>query len=102
MCGRYDLIVNVQALAARFNASLEALGAEKEGQELRGWQPRYNIAPSQRNPVVIAGEQGSGGGERQLLLMKWGLVPGWANEPKTPFSTINARAETVTSKPTYR
>ena len=96
MCGRYDLIVNIQALAARFNASLEALAVGNEGEE---WQPRYNIAPSQRNPVVTAGEQG---GDRQLLLMKWGLVPGWAKEPKTPFSMINARAETVTHKPSFR
>jgi putative SOS response-associated peptidase YedK len=34
--------------------------------------------------------------------MKWGLVPSWSEEPKTPFSTINARAETVTDKPAYR
>ena len=34
--------------------------------------------------------------------MKWGLVPGWAKEPKTPFSMINARAETVAHKPSFR
>jgi putative SOS response-associated peptidase YedK len=56
MCGRYDLIINVQAMAARFNASLEALAAAKEGEELRDCRPRYNIAPGQRNPVVTAGE----------------------------------------------
>lgn len=99
MCGRYDLIVNVQALAARFNASLEAPAAGKDGEELRDWQPRYNIAPGQRNPVVVAGEQGE---DRHLALMKWGLVPGWAKEPKTSFSMINARAETVTHKPSFR
>ena len=35
-------------------------------------------------------------------MMKWGLVPRWAKEPKTSFSTINARAETITQRPAFR
>src|SRR5438045_1980343 len=95
MCGRYDLVVIGQMLAARFGVS-----PDEAGEELRDWQPRYNIAPSQSNPVVVtANDQGQG---KHLVKMKWGLVPGWSKEPKTSFSTITARAETVTQKPAFR
>src|SRR4051794_37827348 len=93
MCGRYDLIVIGQALAARFGVA-----AEQAGQVTQGWQPRYNIAPSQLNPVVMTTDDQ----EKHLTMMKWGLVPNWAKEPKTSFSTINARAETITQKPAFR
>jgi putative SOS response-associated peptidase YedK len=99
MCGRYDLIVIGQALAARFGVSPEQAGEVGQGLAAwQAWQPRYNIAPSQLNPVVrTADDQG-----KQLVTMKWGLVPSWAKEPKTRFSTINARAETITQKPAFR
>ncbi len=96
MCGRYDLVVTGGMLAARFGIS-----AGDAGVDLEGWQPRYNIAPSQLNPVVVAEEEQ---GKRlvSLVNMKWGLVPSWAKEPKAAFSTINARAETITEKPAFR
>jgi putative SOS response-associated peptidase YedK len=96
MCGRYDLIVIGQALAARFGVAPEQAG--EVGQD---WRPRYNIAPSQLNPVVVAGAT-AGGHDKHLVAMKGGLVPSWAKEPRTSFSTINARAETVTQKPAFR
>lgn len=93
MCGRYDLVVTGETLAVRFGV---ALG--EAGENMQDWQPRYNIAPSQLNPVIVtADDQG-----RELVGMKWGLVPSWSKEPKTSFSTINARAETVTQKPAFR
>jgi putative SOS response-associated peptidase YedK len=96
MCGRYDLIVIGQALAARFGVSPEQAG--EVGQGLAAWQPRYNIAPSQLNSVVVTTDDQ----DKHLVAMKWGLVPSWAKEPKTSFSTINARAETITQKPAFR
>lgn len=57
----------------------------------------YNIAPSQVNPVVVAGEGGPG-----LESMRWGLLPHWAKDPKLAYSTINARAETLAEKPAFR
>lgn len=93
MCGRYDLVVIGQALAARFGVA-----PEQAGEVAQGWQPRYNIAPSQLNPVVVT----AGGHDKHLVAMKWGLVPSWAKEPRTSFSTINARAETITQKPAFR
>lgn len=99
MCGRYDLIVIGQALAARFGVAPEQAGEVAQG--LGAWQPRYNIAPSQLNPVVVA-RVTADDQEKHLSMMKWGLVPSWAKEPRTSFSTINARAETITQKPAFR
>src|SRR5689334_12293955 len=96
MCGRYDLIVIGRALAARFGVA-----AEQAGEVGQNWQPRFNIAPSQLNPVVVTGMTVDDQ-EKHLAMMKWGLVPSWAKEPKTSFSTINARAETITQKPAFR
>jgi putative SOS response-associated peptidase YedK len=99
MCGRYDLVVIGQALAARFGVT-----PEQAGEVAQAWQPRYNIAPSQLNPVVVRGMAGvtADDQEKHLTMMKWGLVPSWAKAARTSFSTINARAETITQKPAFR
>jgi len=60
--------------------------------------PRYNIAPGQDVPVCRV----SPAGRLECLDMRWGLVPRWSTEAHPRFSTINARAETITTKPTYR
>ena len=61
-------------------------------------QPRYNIAPTTKIDVVVAG-----GGERLLLPMRWGLVPEWWKKTlKDVPATFNARAETVATKPMFR
>ena len=58
--------------------------------------PRYNIAPSQPVPVVIREA-----GQRRYLLVRWGLVPSWAKEMPQSL-LINARAETISEKPSFR
>lgn len=58
--------------------------------------PRYNIAPSQPVPVVIRES-----GQRRFLLVRWGLVPSWAKEMPQSL-LINARAETIAEKPSFR
>lgn len=58
----------------------------------------YNIAPSAQ--VLVARNAPQVG--RELVTMKWGLVPSWSAKPKTAFSTINAWAETVVQKPAFR
>jgi putative SOS response-associated peptidase YedK len=63
------------------------------------WVPRYNIAPSQ--PVVTV-RQDAGEPVRKLSIMQWGLVPSWAKEPGIGYKTINARAETVATTPSFR
>jgi putative SOS response-associated peptidase YedK len=60
-------------------------------------KPRYNIAPSQEVPAV----RQSGGG-RELALLRWGLIPHWAKDEKIGYRMINARAETVAEKPSFR
>ena len=101
MCGRYDLIATIAELAARFGVPSRELSVPVTLNQGTEWQPRYNIAPTQHNPVVL-GASGGNNGHNHLQLMQWGLVPDWSREPKVTYSTINARAETVASKPTFR
>lgn len=63
--------------------------------------PRYNIAPSQPVPIVIREQDGQGGSRRRFLLVRWGLVPSWAKEMPQSI-LINARAETIAEKPSFR
>jgi putative SOS response-associated peptidase YedK len=86
MCGRYTVSADPEQLAERFSAVLPP-GL---------LQPRYNAAPTQQLPVLLNED------ERQIQLLRWGLVPHWAKTPSTDYSMINARAETVEQKPTFR
>ena len=61
-------------------------------------RPRYNIAPTQD---VLAVRLDSAG-KQEAVQLRWGLIPSWAKEEKIAYSTINARAETVASKPAFR
>ncbi len=91
MCGRYEL-QEISGLGARFRATSVAVDFTA---------PRYNVAPGQLMPVVVH-KSGDGDLHNSLELMKWGLVPSWSKDPRTGFKAINARAETVTEKPSYR
>ena len=79
MCGRFTF-QSTEAIYERFqlNNQLDALTA------------RYNIAPGQMVPVIIAHSP------RQFVRMRWGLVPHWAKDEKTAYKMINARVETLT------
>lgn len=86
MCGRFTLTVDAEAIQLAFNL-----------QDASAWQQaRYNIAPSQMAPVI------SNRNPQELSLMKWGLVPSWAKDPAIGNRMINARAETVAQKPSFR
>lgn len=61
--------------------------------------PSYNAAPQSTQPVV---RLNSDTGKREIALMRWGLVPYWAKDAKIGYTTINARAEEVTTKALYR
>ncbi len=89
MCGRYSLTSPPEAMRRAF----EITGA------LPNFARRYNIAPTQAAPVV---RTASGAPGRELALLRWGLVPSWSKGPDHRYSMINARAETVRSKPAYR
>ncbi len=58
--------------------------------------PNVNISPGQNIPVVIDPVT------RDVQLFRWGLIPGWAKDPKIGYKMINARAETVAEKPSFR
>lgn len=60
-------------------------------------KPRYNVAPSQKVPVVR-----ERAGRRELALLRWGLIPAWAKEAAIGYKMINARAETVATAPSFR
>jgi putative SOS response-associated peptidase YedK len=91
MCGRYALFGE-----RRFPTAL--LGGNQP--ELP-FPDRFNIAPSQEVPVVRHVE-GAAPGSRQLALLRWGLIPSWAKDPKIAFQCINARSETAADKPAFR
>lgn len=92
MCGRYVLYGPPSAIAAE--AGLELAGAD-EGP----WRPRFNVAPSQAMPIVVAGERA--GDPDRLIAATWGFVPGWVRDaPK--LRPINARVEAVFEKPYFR
>ena len=86
MCGRYTLRKTGE-IQARFLVNDAPADLA----------PRYNIAPSERMPVIVQHEE-----NRKIEVMSWGLVPSWSKEPKPPFSTFNARAEGIAEKPAFR
>lgn len=88
MCGRYTLSTPGERLAEVFDVP--------ERLEL---EPRFNIAPTQTAPVIVAAEEKA---KRTLRELRWGLIPFWAEEPSIGNRMINARAETVDEKPAYR
>src|ERR1700733_4406521 len=61
--------------------------------------PSYNVAPQSFQPVVRLNRDT---GERELAIMRWGFVPFWSNDRGIAYSTINARAETIATSPTFR
>ena len=65
---------------------------------LEGLRPNYNLAPTQRSPIVLVRD-----GERTIELFQWGLVPGWAKsiEAAAKYSLINARGEDIAEKRSY-
>jgi putative SOS response-associated peptidase YedK len=63
------------------------------------FEPSYNIAPQSFQPVVRLDAET---GERELTVMRWGLVPFWSKDDKAAFNTINAKAETIATSPAYR
>jgi putative SOS response-associated peptidase YedK len=91
MCGRYNLRTPMTVLAERFLFDLEDTFAKVK--------PRYNIAPTQQ---VLAVRQPEQGAKRELVQLRWGLIPVWAKDTKIGYSTINARGDTVAEKPAFR
>ena len=87
MCGRYAFFSPAEAVRRTFALD-----------DVPDLEPRYNVAPTQSVPAVRAVEEGA----RALSLLHWGLVPKWAKERAIGNRMINARAETLAEKPSFR
>jgi putative SOS response-associated peptidase YedK len=85
MCGRYTLTASIQTIAETFGvpASLET-------------EARYNVAPTQQVVTIMRN------GADHLALLQWGLIPSWAKDESIGAKMINARAETLAEKPSFK
>ena len=87
MCGRFTLVHDINAVAKAFNVpvppSLQTA-------------PRYNIAPTQNVVTILSN------GATHLDLLRWGLIPSWAKDESIGSKMINARAETLAEKPSFK
>jgi putative SOS response-associated peptidase YedK len=88
MCGRFTLRSSPQAVAEAF--------CLPEAPDLL---PRFNIAPGQ--PVAVVRQEPRAEG-RELALLRWGLIPAWADDPSIGNRLANARSETAATKPSFR
>jgi putative SOS response-associated peptidase YedK len=88
MCGRYVTVSSPTILAERF--AVEEVRIDTK-------EPDYNVTPRAEVPVVATSR-----GKRVLDLVRWGLVPSWAKSLAIGDKQINARADTVATKPAYK
>lgn len=86
MCGRYAITLPPGTYRDFFGYA-----------EQPNFPPRYNVAPTQPVPIVVEDR-----GERHFMLVRWGFLPSWVKDPKQFPLVINARGETLTTKPTFK
>jgi len=91
MCGRFTYRLTWPEIVRLYRLALDA--------PARNTQPRYNVCPTTTIDAVIERD-----GTRELVAMRWGLVPSWWSKPlkEMRVATFNARAETVADKPMFR
>lgn len=87
MCGRFVLISDLKDIQKNFDIH----------DVLCEYKPSWNIVPSKSVPVVIRRN-----GKNQMECLRWGLIPSWSKDPSISKKLINARAETVDKKPSFR
>lgn len=90
MCGRYVRKTTRRQIAEWFGA---------DDAHVPQFVESYNVAPQSFQPVVRVNRAT---GQREIALMRWGLVPYWAKDVQIGYSTINAKAETITTAPAFR
>jgi putative SOS response-associated peptidase YedK len=86
MCGRFTLRAPPQAIVDEFERPV-----------LPPYVPRWNIAPTQQILALRVHD-----GEPEMAMLRWGLIPSWAEDPKKSPLLINAKAETAATKPAFR
>ncbi len=87
MCGRYTNTAGLQELNERFKVPFPGEAGTR----------RYNIAPTEEVLAIVSPK-----GEPEARLLRWGLVPPWAKDLKSSYKMINAKVETVTTRPAFR
>lgn len=87
MCGRFQLTASPEEIAEHFHLSC-----------LPKYQPSYNIAPARKILCIVELEDKS----LKAVNLFWGLVPSWSKDTKNSHHLINARAETIREKPSFR
>lgn len=88
MCGRFSQTATPEIIIEQFGVNDSPL-----------FQPRYNIAPSQSIAAIRIEPDTT---TRKLVMLRWGLIPSWAKDAKIGNQCINAKAETVAEKPSFR
>jgi putative SOS response-associated peptidase YedK len=86
VCGRFSFAVKARIIEERFDIEVNE----------SNYHPRFNCAPSQNLAVISNSEPG------KLNYFRWGLIPFWAKDPGTGNKMINAKAETITEKSSFR
>ena len=86
MCGRFVRYSSIHEIIKEFGVSGPSFDLKSN----------YNIAPSQEIAIVINDR------EKRLALCKWGFIPSWSKDPKIGYKMINARAESVAEKPSFK
>lgn len=94
MCGRYTRFAATEEIYRHFGIR----GPYSDIQEL-SLAPSWNVTPLSMQPVIRLNPDT---GTREMVLMRWGLVPFFAENPALNYSTINAKAETLLAKPAFR
>ena len=94
MCGRYGRRADKQRIAEWMQIHNTNVFDDESP-----YAPSFNVAPQTFQPVIRLARAF---GERELTVMRWGLIPYWSKDGKPSFSTINAKAETVTTSPVFR
>src|SRR5438876_8226876 len=88
MCGRFTLKADIETIAKVFHVKPALAVAEIT--------PRYNIAPTQEVVSILSN------GASHLEALRWGLIPSWAKDEAIGSKMINARAETLAEKPSFK
>jgi putative SOS response-associated peptidase YedK len=86
MCGRYSFAIEDELIWERFGVSVRSAV----------YKARYNCAPTQ-NLAVISSESSD-----RISFYRWGLIPSWAKDPSIGNKLINARAESIIEKPSFK
>lgn len=81
MCGRFTNLITWKELVRLYRIN-------DPNQPQFNFRPNYNAAPTQTLPIVRINDAG----QRQVAMMRWGLIPSWSKDAKIAYSTINARA----------